>query len=262
MKKNIIVLAALLSTAPTYLTSYTISAIFVDVEVIFQTNPMRASKYVGKIDSLRYLAEVGNLPNQEDLFKQLKPVKALSTQVTHNKGLAMPLILSDWLVAAQSSSKINATIEKYVNSKDISNIEKKVLLAIVSMMLTPNDLADTQSVSSKVENLLSALHRHGYTLFLIGNWANIGALKKNFSHIFKLFKGTYVSGDLHLLKPAAEFYSKVLELSGFGPDQSIWIETEQKFTSKMQQLGLNTILCHHSQHEDIIKGLQKYGIRI
>ncbi len=242
MKKKIIFFAALLSITPTYLASYSISAIFIDIEVIFQTDSMRASKYVGKFDSLRYLAEVGNLPSQEDLFKQLKPIKAISTQVTYNKGLAMPLILSDWLAAVQTSSKINATIQKYLNNKNISNIEKKVLLAIISMMLTPNDLADTQSVSSKIEQLLTSLHRHGYKLFLVGNWASIGALKKNFSHIFKLFKDVYISGDLHLLQPAAEFYSKVLELSGFKSDQSVWIETEQKFISKMQQFGYNTVL--------------------
>lgn len=261
MTKSNLFLYALLSITPVDLCSYSISAICIDVEAVFQTNSMQASKYVGKFDSIRYLTQAGNLPNQEDLFRQLKPIKAISKQVTYNKGLAMPLILSDWLASLQASSKISATIQNYLNSKDISNIEKKVLLAIISMMLTPNHLADTQSISSKMESLLGALNRNGYKIYLVGNWANISSLKKNFPNIFKIFKGVHVSGDMNLLQPSADFYAKILELSGFKSDQILWIETEQKFISKMNQFGYQTILYNHNQHEDIFKNLQNYGVR-
>ena len=261
MKKNILFLYTLLSISNADLYSYAISTICIDVEAVFQTNALQASKYVGKFDSVRYLTQAGNLPNQEDLFKQLKPIKSISSQVTYNKGLAMPLILSDWLASLQTSTKISTIIQNYLNNKDISNIEKKVLLAIVSMMLIPNHLADTQSVSTKIESLLGTLHRNGYKIYLVGNWANISSLKKNFPNVFKIFKGVHVSGDMHLLKPSTEFYTKILELSGFKSDQILWIETEQKFISKMNHFGYQTILYNHSQHEDIFKNLQKYGVR-
>ncbi len=88
-----LICASSLSSISLYPAKFT--ALFFDVEAIFHTNSMRASSYIGKIDSLRYLSSVGHLPSQEDLFKQLKSVKAQSTQVTYNKNLAMPLIFSE-----------------------------------------------------------------------------------------------------------------------------------------------------------------------
>lgn len=239
-----------------------ITALFFDVEAIFQTDSMRASSYVGKIDSLRYLSKVGHLPSQEDLFKQLKATKAQSTEVTYNKDLAMPLIFSDWLTAEQSSNKIKDIIQRYFSHQPISDIEKKVLFAIVSMMMTPQHLADTQKVSSKIEALLEKLKIQGYKIFLVGNWAHINSLKSEFHDLFKLFNGVYVSGDLHLLKPTQEYYQKVLDRSGIQTSQALWIETESKFITRAKKYGLQ-VVSHDPEHLDrLLSSLRQYGIAV
>ena len=102
MKKFFFILFLTINT----IKSQNITAIFFDVEAIFTTNDMKAASYVGKINSVRYLGQVGHLPNQEALFRQLKGIKAISTQVTYNKNLEMPLILSDWLAQLQSKKKL------------------------------------------------------------------------------------------------------------------------------------------------------------
>ena len=239
-----------------------ITALFFDVEAIFRTNSMRASSYIGKIDSLRYLSSVGHLPSQEDLFKQLKSVKAQSSQVTYNKNLAMPLIFSDWLAAVQSNTKLKDTIQKYFAHKNISDIEKKVLFAIVSMMMTPQHLADTQEVSSKIETLLAKLKASKVKLFLVGNWAHIASLRSEFPEIFKFFDGVYVSGDLHLLKPTQLYYNTVLEKSGMSADQSLWIETESKFATAAKSYGLNVATCNPEHSDELIRALRSYGFSV
>lgn len=241
---------------------HNVSAIFIDIEAIFQTDSMRASSYIGKIDSIRYLSSVGRLPSQEDLFKQLKPIKAKSTQVTYNNNLELPLILSDWLTALQSANKLKETIQKYFNNKNISEIEKKVLFAIVSMMLTPQHLAHTQKVSSKMENLLEKIKRSGIKIYLVGNWAHISALKSEFTHLFSLFSGIYVSGDLHILKPSSKYYQTVLDKSGINADNAIWIETEPKFIAKVKKLGMNVISYNHDNHDHVIRALRQYDIAV
>ncbi|MCX5924186.1 MAG: HAD hydrolase-like protein [Candidatus Dependentiae bacterium] len=261
MKKTISTIFLSLILSSQHLKSEAVSAIFFDIQTIFQIDSMRASNYIGKFDSLRYLAEVGNIPRQEDLFRQLKPVKALSTQITYNQNLEMPLIFSDWLSAKQAPSKVADSIQKYFKHKNISDIEKKVFLAIVNMMVTSTSLADIQYSSSKIETLIEKLKRNGYKIYLVGNSANISSLRSKFKNIFKLFTNVYVSGELHLLKPYKEFYQAVLERSEIKPQQALWIETEQKFSSKVQQFGYNAILYSHSYHEDIIRNLQKFGVR-
>ncbi|MBP7854674.1 hypothetical protein KAZ82_01920, partial [Candidatus Babeliales bacterium] len=116
--------------------SVKITSVFVDVTALLEVNSWRASGYVGKIAAMQYAATVGHTPTQADLFKQLKPLKAKSTQITYNENLEMPLIFSDWLATIETNTKLKDSIQKYLNNKNISDIEKKVLFAIVSMMLT------------------------------------------------------------------------------------------------------------------------------
>lgn len=260
--KKMILFIAILALIAINMQACEITSIFFDIETIFQTDSMRASGYIGKFDSLRYLSSKGNLPCQEDLFQQLKPIKAISTKTTYNKSLEMPLILSDWLTMLQPSNKINDIIAKHLNERSISDTEKKVLLAIVSMMLTAKNLALTQKVSSKMISMLEELKHSNYNLYLVGNWAQISTLRSEFSSLFRLFTGVYTSGELHLLKPQTEFYQKVLNLSGRQTNKTVWIETEPKFISIAQQLGLNVISYNNNCIDDITKGLHKFGIWI
>jgi FMN phosphatase YigB (HAD superfamily) len=259
MKKLILFCSLILAT---FNVQAKITTLFFDIEAIFHTNSMRASSYVGKIDSLRYLSAVGHLPNQEDLFKQLKSVKAKSTQITYNNNLEMPLIFSDWLTAAQSNHKLKEIIQKSFANKNISDIEKKVLLAVVSMMMTPQHLADTQEVSSKIEKLLEKLKTCNIKLFLVGNWAHIASLKTEFAHIFRLFDGVFVSGDLHVLKPMHEYYDMVLEKSDTVADHALWIETEQKFITRAKSYGLQVTSYHHDHHDELVKALRSHGLSV
>lgn len=261
MKKLALFLACLSSLSSICLYPK-ITTLFFDIEAIFHRNLMRASSYVGKIDSLRYLSSVGHLPSQEDLFKQLKSVKAQSTQVTYNKNLTMPLIFSDWLAAVQSNTKLKDTIQKYFAHKNISDIEKKVLYAIVSMMMTPQHLADTQEVSGKMETLLTKLKASKVKLFLVGNWAHIASLRSEFPEIFKFFDGVHVSGDLHLLKPTEEYYNAVLSKSGIAAQDALWIETESKFATAAKSYGLQVATCNPDHHDELIKTLRSHGFSV
>lgn len=261
MKKIYLVLLALIALVPCAY-GYQITALFFDVESIFQTDSMKASSYVGKINSLRYLSHVGNLPCQADLFNQLKTIKAQSTQVTYNNNLEMPLILSDWLTQQQPSSKIKDIIQRHFTNKNLSDIEIKVLTAVISMMLTPQHLADTQKVRSKIENMLQALKQKGYKLYLVGNWAHISSMKSEFPEIFRYFNGTFMSGDIHLLKPSQQYYQYVFQATGIHPSNALWIEPEMKFRSKVEQYGYNVFEYKADDYRSLISGLNQFGVSI
>jgi len=238
-----------------------ITAIFFDIEAIFTTDDMKASSYIGKINSLRYLSHVGHLPSQEALFKNLKGIKAISHQVTYNNNLEMPLILSDWLAQLQNNTKIKDIIQKYLTNKNLSEIESKVLIAIVNMMLTPQSLADTQKIRPKIEQLLSSLRQKGYKLYLVGNWAHINSLKSYFPQIFNNFSGTIMSGDIHKLKPYQDYYQDVLAKTNTDSNHALWVETESKFASKAKQYGYNVTLFSKDYHS-LLSGLRVFGINV
>lgn len=251
---------ALLTTHNNF--GYAIKAIFFDIEAIFQTDSMRASSYVGKIDSLRYLSQVGHLPSQQDLFNALKPIKATSSQITYNNNLEMPLILSDWLTNAQPREKIQDIIKRYLSNKNISDIEKKVLFAVVSMMLTPQHLADTQKIRSKIETILQALKQQHYKIYLVGNWSHIHSMRQEFPELFTLFSGIFVSGDIHTLKPHAPFYEYILNKTGIAKNNALWVEIEPNFAQNATKLGYLTAQFNPENPKALPGLLQKFNIHI
>lgn len=261
MKKTSILIILLSGIFSLNISAKQITTILFDVEAIFESDDMRASSYIGKINALHYIASTGHKPSQAELFKQLKSVKAISTEQIYNNNLEMPLILADWLSQKQNNSKIKEIIQKHLSNKNLSDIEVKVLMAVISMMLTPQHLADIQKVRSKIESILKSLRQKGYKLYLVGNWAHINSLKAEFGDIFKYFQGTTVSGDNHLLKPYENYYEYVLEKNNIESSQALWIETEPKFASKAKLYGHNVILTDKTANS-VIQGLHSFGISI
>jgi HAD superfamily hydrolase (TIGR01509 family) len=261
MKKSSILIILLSGIFSLNITAKQMTTILFDVEAIFESDDMRASSYIGKINALHYIASTGHKPSQTELFKQLEPVKAISTEHTYNNNLKMPLILADWLSQKQNNSKIKEMIQKDLSNKNLSDIEVKVLMAIISMMLTPQHLADVQKIRPKMEQILKNLRQKGYKLYLVGNWAHINSLKTEFVDIFKYFHGTTVSGDNHLLKPYEDYYEYVLEKNNIDASQAVWIETESKFASKAKQYGYNVVLTDKTANS-VTSGLRNFGINI
>ncbi|MBI2344975.1 HAD hydrolase-like protein [Candidatus Dependentiae bacterium] len=262
MKKSSILIILLSGVFSLSMTAKQITTILFDVEAVFESDEWKASSYVGKLNGLSYIAQKGHKPKQEDLFKILKPIKAISTEHTYNNNLEMPLILCDWLAQTQNNSKLKDIINKYLVNKNILDIEIKVFIAIISMMLTPQHLANIQKVRSKIETILKTLRQKGYKLYLVGNWAHINSLKEQFGDIFKYFNDSIMSGDTHLLKPSQAYYQDVLEKNNIEASQAIWIETEQKFASKAKHYGYNVILASEKNYNSVITGLKNFGIII
>lgn len=260
--KKIVLFITILSSFSLSFCHTSIKAVFFDIETVFYTNKLRASGYIGKIDSIRYMASVGHTPSQEDLFKQLESVKAESTEVTYNNNLKMPLIFSDWLTAKKSGQKIKEIIQKYFMNKNISDIEKKVLLAIVSMMMTPQHLADTQQADTAIFKIIEKLKQQGIKVYLTGNWAHINSLKTAFPAIFKLFNGVFVSSDLKILKPSSEFYQTILNQTQITSQQAVWIEKEPKFISKALSYGMNVITHNQNNPSGLLQGLKQLGLSV
>ena len=262
-KKYILYVLCCLFSSSNIFTKQTIKAICFDIETLFEVDSMRASNYVGKIDSLRYLKETGHFPCQADLFEKLTEVKAQSTIFTENNNLKMPLIFSDWLMNVQPASSLEIKILTFLNNSKLSDIEKKVFGNIVAMMLTPSSLVDTQKTVNTTISIIFSLSKKGYKVFLVGNWANLECLQQNFHETLKIFNGIFISGKIHLLKPDKDFYTTILQKINFDSESVLWIEKENYFANKAQQYNLNFILNNNPKNKSsIIKDLQKFNINI
>ena len=239
-----------------------IKAICFDVETVLETDDMRAANYVGKVDSLRYLRQVGHLPCQKDLFAQLMKAPAESTEYTYNNELRMPLIFSDWLMSVQPAPVLLTKILNFLQSSKISDIEKTIFSNIIKMMFTPTSLIDTRKVIKPTEQLLNQLKQKGYKLYLTGNWIHVDVLRQNFDKLLTNFSGIFVSGKLQELKPSQDFYTAVLQNIHLTAADVLWIERESHFVSKAKQYNLNMILYNPKHVKDTVKELQQFGINV
>lgn len=242
--------------------SYSIQAICFDIETILETDDMRAAHYVGKLDSLRYLRQVGHLPCQNDLFTKLMPIPAESTEFTYNNELKMPLIFSDWLTGLQPATTLSNKVLNFLQNSKLTDIEKTILSNIVNMMFTPASLIDTQKLIKSTEHLVHQLKQKGYTLYLTGNWIHIDLVQQKFEKFLNNFSGFYVSGKLHKLKPTQDFYNTVLEKINLSAADVLWIERESNFTKKAKQYHLNMILLEPKYTKTLKQDLQKFGINL
>lgn len=239
-----------------------IKAICFDIETILETDDMRASGYVGKLDSLFYMKKVGHLPCQKDLFENLAKVPAQSNLLTYNNNLKMPFIFSDWLLNQQSATTcLNKTLT-YLTTSSLSDIEVKVLGNIVRMMMTPSSLIDIQKIIPTTEKLIAQLKQKGYKLYLTGNWANLESLQKDYGRLLQNFSGVFLSGKMHQLKPYQDYYDTVLNQIAIDPSQVLWLEKELNFVTQMKKYGFSVIQYNPKDKKTIYKDLDHYGIAL
>lgn len=261
-KKHVFLALFCLFLSPPIFSKESIKAICFDIETLFETENAKAANYIGKIDSLRYLKQVGHLPCQADLFKFLANVPAQSTFSTYNNDLKMPLILADWLVKLQPATSLLTETLTFIKNSRLSEIEKKVFGNIVTMMLTPTSLIDTQKVIRPTEALVASLKKKGYQLFLVGNWAHLDSLQQNFGKNLQAFNGVFVSGKLHLLKPSKEFYTTILENINLDSAHVLWIEKESNFLLKAKEYNLQMIRYNTNQPKSIEQDLKSFNVNI
>lgn len=242
MFKKLVISLALLTASPNIFTNpATIKAVFVDINVLFTTDTLKAMKYINTWDATKYTFKMKHKPSQADLFSALMAAPAESTVYTYNENLKMPLLFSDWLLGTESPANIEKKALKFIQFSRISDIEKKVLSDIVRMMLNPTSLANTQKIVPSAISMMSDLTSKGYTIYIVGNWADSISLKQAFTNVFSYAKETITSHEINTLKPETSFYEAAMKQAQSDINSSVWVEKETQFVSKAKQLGLKVV---------------------
>lgn len=243
----------------------TIKHIFVDINTLIATSQSIASKHVGIIASMRYLASVGHIPSKVDLFKALQDVPAQTDQFTHNDNLLMPLIFSDWLMGLQSNSSIKANIYHYLEKSHLTEVEKTIFKNISNMMLSPTIFIDTQYLIKEMVKILNHLKKAGYTVYIIGNWD-----KESEPYLMKLLhhhltidaKHCYFSNKAKQLKPQAAYFDELIHHFHLQKKDCLIIDVEKNHVQSARNLGFTTILLHGQNHQQLKSELTRIGIRL
>ena len=110
--------------------------------------------------------------------------------------------------------------------------------------------------------IIDQLKAQGFKVYLVGNWTDMIALKKEFSKLFAKLDGFFYSGQLHKIKPYQDFYQEVLTKTSMNASQALWIEKETSFIKNAQKFGYNVAVFNPDKPKHIDQDFQKFGIKI
>ena len=244
----------------------TIKHIFIDINAIIKPSQTAASQIVGIINSMKYTAIVGHIPSRSDFFKALKNVPALTQQQTYNEDLLMPAILCDWLLGLQTNNAIRSTIFEYLESNHaMTDIEKTIFRNISSMMMSPSIFIETQYLLNDLSKILHKLKKHGYEVYLIGNWdkeSEIYLMKLLSGHFLPDSKHCYFSSKAKQLKPNSEYFNALLQQYNLEKSECLIIDVEKSHAKNARAAGFSTILLHNHSAMQLKSELTRMGIRI
>ncbi len=243
----------------------TIKHIFIDINAIVQPSQTAASKIVGIINSLRYTAVVGHIPSRADFFKALQHVPAITKQQTYNEDILMPAILCDWLLGLQTNNAVRSAIFQYLETSNMSEIEKTIFKNISSMMLAPSTFIDTQYLIKDFSKIFHALKKAGYTIYLIGNWD-----KESEPYLMKLLhsgnlpdaRHCYFSNKAKNLKPNLDYFNQLLQHYDVKKSECLIIDIEKNHAQHARSAGFPTILLHGHHSAQLKSELTRIGIRV
>lgn len=115
------------------------------------------------------------------------------------------------------------------------------------------------SPNKEVINLIKNL-TIAYPVYLISNInkAHFDHLYRNFEDVFSLFKGLILSYKVKSVKPEEKIYQELVSLSGFKPEEIIYIDDREDLISEAGKLGFDSI--RFLGQEQLVKELKERGI--
>jgi beta-phosphoglucomutase-like phosphatase (HAD superfamily) len=246
-----------------------IEAIIFDIDgVLSITNKLRAFQEIGFGTTLWEIIDQQTLPSEKMLFDALVDVPAVSTAISYTKGLQIPQIMVDWQAGIQSAPSIQKSITQYLVTSNLPESLKKWVLQSTIMMMNPQlFIATRQTIPANI-NLPHELKDKGYKLYILSNWdpASFPLFQATFPEIFMhnhkpTFDGIMISGNVGLLKPQAEIFTKCLNDFDLKADKTLFIDDEPANIASATKLKIRTILAnpHNTQavRDELIEQLTR-----
>lgn len=197
---------------------------------------------------------------EQEYFKLLHSIPAVSDCVLYHKCKPMPQIMADWQIDTTDNATLKNKINLAIAESDYPASIKSFFTNIAHFMFTPELLANSQQPVQSMINIAKQLKASGYKIFALSNWdkESFQIVHDRYPEIFEIFDHFMISGHEQIAKPSTHFFQKLINLHEIEPEQCIFIDDESYNIKAAQQLGMHTILCTGTP--EVIKQLTNYQI--
>ena len=220
--------------------------------VICTTHSLTAFYEVGIFITLQYILEQWKIPSQNEFYKVIMSTPAKSAaQSFVTDTLRMPQIIVDWQCGLQSTENLQKAMAQHIqNKKNLTNIEKKFWMQVVSLKTIPERLIASRCVIPGGVELLHDLKYAGYNLYVISNWDSLSfpLLEKQFPEIFmhhhkKMFNDIIISGKIGIVKPDHIIFEKAISKFGIEVSDAVFIDDVIENVQAAEKIGIESIHC-------------------
>lgn len=122
---------------------------------------------------------------------------------------------------------------------------------------TYNDFAE---VDSRILELIKIIKKNNYKVFLL---SNINPYTHNFvekSGLFNLVDGYILSYQEHKIKPYESIYKALLEKYSIAPNESIFIDDNQRNIDTGNKLGFISKKVEPDNYDSVVEVLKEYNL--
>ncbi len=238
-------------------------AIIFDLDgVLCKTNDLQAFYEIGVPILTQYIAKYGK-PSTKKIFQALEHTPAVTKLDAYNDGMRIPQIMVDWQCNAQELRDIQDEMVTHIlNSKELSIIEKNMLVSTVFMMTTPHKFVATRQAIPEGILLARTLKKLGYKLYILSNWdpTSFPLFVEQFPEIFiyegqDLFNGIMTSGKTGMIKPNQDIFEACLRRFKIVRSQAIFIDDTIENVQAAQNIGIDSIHCKNKNIHHVKKQL-------
>ncbi|MFX1236238.1 MAG: HAD family hydrolase [Promethearchaeota archaeon] len=96
-------------------------------------------------------------------------------------------------------------------------------------------------LSSEMEEIVTRLHKAGYTVSLISNTFDIHAKSNELKGFYDIFDNVYLSNEIGLIKPDKKKYEHVLEKLDAKPNHCVFIDDKLRNLITAREIGMIVI---------------------
>ncbi len=170
------------------------------------------------------------------------------------KEYPLPEIVCKWQRGEITCKQILEHVQKKITEWDeaerfSSDLEKEIVQKIIHVAFTPEEFArkSFKPIESGIALLQACAQRRAagepIQIYLLSNFEKetLEVMKQIHADIFNLFDGIAVSGNLGVMKPDQEAFSKFATHFGLNPQECLFIDDQKENIQAAQKAGMTAI---------------------
>jgi len=251
-------------------TSENKQAIIFDLNLLIKENQMGFAKKIGYGTLANYTLTHWKHPG----YRCLDMLAAMSKHESQKPHITFTLqsrVMPRCIVELQEGKKSCAEAHQEViegaemldNQKFFgSTKEKKLMLAIMNVVLDPDAVASIIEPIKQMVHLIQKLKNAGHKVYFSASTSEelYERSHHKFPDFMQLFDGVVISAHAKAVKTDALFYTYLLNTHNLDPKECILIDDLEESAATARKLGMHAIVCDKASQ--VTGRLKKHGIKV